>query len=887
MKTRDVLAVFNRGRISRLAFARTDVARVALSADVQTNWMPRRLGSMMVRPGLGYVGQSLGDGAYIPFLFSTVDCAIIDLTPGIMRVWDDGTDLVTRQAVATAVTNGAFTSDLTGWTDADEVGAASTWVAGAMQLVGTGFNAAKRQQAVSVAAPDQTKTHGLRVVVSRGPVLLRIGSTAGADDVFRQAVLRTGAHSIAFVPGAATVHVEFSSALKWPVLVDSCQIEAAGVMELPTPWADVAACKAVRWQQNADVVFCACSGLQQRRIERRGNESWSLVEFSADDGPFLTENVESIRITPSAIAGQITLTASRALFRPGHVGAIFRLTSQGQRVEAELAAESTFTGDVRVTGVGSDRGFTVSRSGTWSGTLSLQRSISEPGAWVKVAEYTGNGTVTYSDGLDNSIAFYRIGFEAGDYTSGTADVSLEFSAGSITGVARIIGYSSETSVSAVVLKELGGTAATEIWAEGAWSDEQGWPDAVAISEGRLWWSGQGRNYGSLPDGFTIYDPDIEGDSQPINRRIGEGAVNATNWMLPLQHLIVGTDGGEHSVRSTSFDEPVTPSNYNAKARTTKGSAPVPAVSEDGRGYFVGSSDTQVFELEYDAASYGFNALDLTTLVPEIGDATFVRLGVQQTPDYRLHAVRADGTVGILVRDAAEDVLCWVDVETDGPVEDVVVLPGLREDRVFYRVARTINGSTVRYLERWAMESEARGGAINKIADSHITGAGQVVGLEHLEGETVVVWGGGTDRGEYQVVGGAIYDPDLMAVPEFSSWVAGLGYDARYKSAKLAGQTGLGLSLTQRSRINAIGLVLADTHAQGLEYGPDFDTLDSLPLVEAGAVVDPGSVWESYDQDMIEFPGDWSTDNRVCLVGRAPRPCTVLAAVINVDRQDKD
>lgn len=50
------LLAFNRGIISPLALARTDIERLALSAEVQTNWMPRLLSSMMLRPGLGYIG---------------------------------------------------------------------------------------------------------------------------------------------------------------------------------------------------------------------------------------------------------------------------------------------------------------------------------------------------------------------------------------------------------------------------------------------------------------------------------------------------------------------------------------------------------------------------------------------------------------------------------------------------------------------------------------------------------------------------------------------------------------------------------------------------------------------------------------------------------------
>lgn len=879
MKTRDILAVFNRGRISRLALGRTDVSRVALSASIQTNWMPRTLGSMMLRPGLEYHGANPDDGANIPFIFDNSDTAILELSPSVMRVWNDGDTLLTRASVSSAIANGNFTTDLASWTDADDSGATSTWVAGEMQLLGTGYASARRQQQVSVVLADEDVVHALRIVVSKGPLLLRIGTTAGDDDIFRQAVLRTGTHSIAFTPGASSFYIEFSSSLTYPVLIDSVAVEASGTVELPTPWTDATTCKLVRWYQSSDVVFCACEGIQQRRIERRPNGSWSVVLFQSDDGPFLTENVDNIRITPSAITGAITMTASRSIWRSGHVGALYKLSSQGQLVASSLAAELTYTNPIRVTGVTSGRIFSVIRAGTWAGTLTLQRSIGEPGAWVDVATYTANGTTSYDDGLDNSIAYYRIGFNAGDYTSGTADASLEYAVGSITGVVRITGFTSATSVSADVITDLGGTAATEIWAEGAWSDVEGWPMATGIWEGRNWWSGNGRNYGSVSDAFTSYDPETVGDAGPINRRIGEGSVDKVNWLLPLQRLVAGTDGAEHTVRSTSFDEPITPSNYNTKAPSTKGSAEVPAVSTDGRGYFVGKTTKRVYELEYDLQKYDYSATDQTLLVPEIGDGGFIRIAVQQNPDIRLHCARADGTVGVLVRDAAEDVLCWVDVETDGFVEDVVVLPGTTEDRVFYRVRRTINGVTVRYHEEWAREDEARGGTLNKQADSFITGAGDVTGLSHLEGETVVVWADGVDQGEFSVSGGAIGQ-------SFTTWCAGLGYTGQYQSAKLAGQTQMGLSLTQTTRINQIGLVLADTHARGLKYGPSFDVLDDLPLVEDGAIVDGDTIWESYDKDMVEFPGEWSTDNRVCLQAAAPRPCTVLVAVLNVDRQDK-
>lgn len=885
MKGRDLLAIFNRGLVSRLALARvTDVSRVSMSAEEQTNWMPRTLGSMMLRPGLEYVETLLGNGAILPFIKSNDDTAIMELTASKLRILDNGTALLTRPTVSASITNGEFTTDLADWTDADESGAASVWSAGQMKLTGTQYTSARRRQEVTVDASETATVHALRIVVERGPLLLRVGSTAGADDVFSQAVLRTGTHSIAFVPGATSFWIEFSTSLKVPALVESCAIESAGTVELPTPWTTAALCKLVRWYQSEDVVFCACEGISPRRIERRPNGSWSVVRYEPDDGPYLLENTDSTRLTPSAISGEITVAASRPTFESGHVGAIFKLSSQGQKVESDLSAELTYTNAIRVTGVTSGRIFSVELAGTWSGTLTLQRSIGEPGVWVDVATYSSTGVANYDDGLDNTVAYYRIGFNAGDYTSGTAEASLVYSVGSIDGIVRITGYNSSTSVDAVVLQDLGGVDATEMWSEGSWSDVNGWPTAVAIWEGRVWWGGNGRIYGSASDAFTSFDPEIEGDGGPINRRVGEGIVSQVNWLLPVQRILVGTDGEEHSVRSTSFDEPVTPSNYNTKAPSTKGSIKAPAVSTDARGYFIGRSQTRVYEMQYDLQRYDYTATDATLLVPEIGGAGFIRLGVQRIPDVRLHAIKSTGEVAVLVRDEAEDVMCWVNVETDGVVEDVVVLPGDLEDRVFYRVRRTIEGVNVRYLEKWSREDQARGGTVTRLADSHVRGSGPtsvLTGLDHLEDKSVVVWADGEDKGAFTVSGGQVDVGEQV-----TDWCAGLGYRARYKSAKLAVTVnGLGPTLLMRTRIDRIGLILADAHSSGLKYGPSFDIMDDMPLMENCTDVTSGEIYSDYDEDLIEFPGDWDTDNRVCLEANAPRPCTVLAVAMSIDRQN--
>ncbi len=164
----------------------------------------------------------------------------------------------------------------------------------------------------------------------------------------------------------------------------------------------------------------------------------------------------------------------------------------------------------------------------------------------------------------------------------------------------------------------------------------------------------------------------------------------------------------------------------------------------------------------------------------------------------------------------------------------------------------------------------------------------ITGLSHLEGESVVVWGyttgdtTGKDLGTFTVASGQITGLSQTVTDA----CVGLGYSATFKSSKLAYAAALGSALTQTKRVNQIGLILADTHAQGIEFGQDFDIMDNLPLVEDGAETATDTVWEDFDGPMTTVPGEWNTDSRLCLRATAPRPCMVMAAVVDVTTNEE-
>ncbi len=898
---------FNRGLVSELGLARAvDIDRIAISAQTYLNFVPRVLGSMMLRPGLKHLGSTNANAAarYIPFVFATDDTALIELTDNAMRVWVNDA-LLTRPTVSSSVTNPNYTSNLNDWTDSDESGATSEWVTGGyMGLRGDGTNKAIREQAVSVAIPDRGVVHALEIRVFFGPVTLRVGSTQGEDDLFAETELNSGWHHIVFTPSSSPFWIQFSNFRTRRALVDSCDVFAGGTMTVTTDW-EAELLDNLRYDQSADVIFVSEPTTRQQRIERRDNGSWSVVNYIPEDGPFRAINDTPLTITPSALNGTVTLTASSKLFRSSsHIGSLWRLESDGQNVSSSIAAQNTFTNTIRVTGVDDNRQFGITitgLSGTGS-TVTLQRSTDEV-TWTDVSgeSYTTDQSKSYDDGLDNQIVYYRIGVKTGDYTAGTHVCSLQYDLGSITGIAIIGSVTDDVTATAEVLQDFGSTDAQKKWYEGAWSALRGFPSAVSFHEGRLWWFGKNGIWGSVSDAFDSFDDTVTGDSAPIIRTIGSGPVDRIHWSLSLQRLVLGAQGAEFSLKSNSLDEPITPTAFNLRDPGTRGSANVQAVKIDSIGVFVGKGGTRVFSTEIDQTSFDYESQELSVMVDKIGSPRIVRMAVQDQPDRRVHFVRSDGTVALFIYDKRENVLCWVNISSTGAsglIEDVVVLPateGDEEDQIYYVVKRTINGSTKRYLEKWALESEVGDLTQNKQADSFIAFTNDppsqtVTGLSTLEGESVVVWADGkclrdTDDeiATFTVASGQITPlTNNGSTYVATSGVVGLAYTAQWKSGKLLELGRFGRALGSHKNVRDLAIIAKDMHARGLQYGPNFTDLRDLPSTEEWQPVDIDTVHTDYDQEPIPFPGEWNVNSRLCLQAKAPRPVTLLGLMADLE-----
>jgi hypothetical protein len=583
------------------------------------------------------------------------------------------------------------------------------------------------------------------------------------------------------------------------------------------------------------------------------------------------------------------MTSSRNYFEASMINRLFRLFQSGQTVDENFTSDPADGAYIRVSGVDRARRFTWTVSGTWSGTVKLQVATDDgsgnPGGWSDVWTRNSNGTSTYTDSDDNVIKYFRFSVASGGLSSGVIETRLAYDGGSQTGVVRVTGYNSATSVNIEVIKRLYSNTATFEWDYSTWSDFDGWPSAVEAFGGRLFWGQGDLIHGSVPDAYKSFDDGIEGDSAPISRSIGAGTDRGILWLLGLQRLLAGTDSAEVSVKSSSFDEPLTSSSWFPIESSTRGGFNIRAVKCDKDGIFVQSSGTGVFSLSTEQGTLDYGSIDLTAMHEQICDGSpIVDMAVQRRPDTIVWFVLANGEARALTYEPSEKVIGWSRIVTDGLFKRVAANRGAGQDNVYFAVNR--NGT--QRLERLADVKDCRGGNLNCLADGFTrfttVGTTTTFSVPHLDGLPVTVW----------VHGVAVYDQDdpyivedgqvvlSPGVPNGRQVVIGAPYIADFQSTKLAYGAQGGTALFQRKKLSQLGMYLLNTAIGKVKVGKDFDTLRQITESYNGKPLTAGQVVSAYDADLLPVSSDWATDSRICIRMPSPYPFTAATLVLDVD-----
>lgn len=484
------------------------------------------------------------------------------------------------------------------------------------------------------------------------------------------------------------------------------------------------------------------------------------------------------------------------------------------------------------------------------------------------------------------------------------------------GFALVTAFTSTTQVTAVVQRAFGNNSASSEWMFGAFSDASGFPEVVTFHEQRLalaatrllpqsFWLSQSADFTNFrPDSDVSGNIQVE-DDDALDFTISADQVNNIQWMSSGRELVIGTIGGEWTVRSSGSQ--LTPTDVDVKQQTTHGSSRFQPARVGHVVLYLQRSRRKIREFVFDFGTDAFLSPDLTQLAEQITRGGVSRLVYQQEPYNYIHALRNDGQIATIAYLRDENVVGWSRTimggsfgTGDAVVESMASLPastvtGKRDqDELWLIVKRTINGQTRRYIEVldrmfegvdaeiFDEEDDFRTELLNLQktavnADSAIIYEGAstttITGLDHLEGETVSVWSEGAIEASKTVSSGQI---TLEA--ETTSAVIGLPYQHVYKSMKVAYGADSGSSVGKVKRIDAVVFLIDNTGA--IRSGPDIDRLEQHPLRE---VTDPmdSAVPLTTGEIRIPFPASHERDERVVIAGSDPAPHTILSYVLEM------
>lgn len=224
--------------------------------------------------------------------------------------------------------------------------------------------------------------------------------------------------------------------------------------------------------------------------------------------------------------------------------------------------------------------------------------------------------------------------------------------------------------------------------------------------------------------FTISAP-LQADDAVTFSLTGR-QVNRIKHIIDLAKPVVFTSAGEHIIGGDA-DGVISPTTVNLKQHSYNGSASLRPITINSNAVYLQGRENLVRDLGFDYTLDGYTGNDLTRFAThlfenyEISDWAY-----QQVPDSIIWAVRSDGVLLSLTYVREEQIFAWTRHDTDGVVERVAVIPEGAEDSVYLVVKRTINGSTVRYIER--MNTRTINDIVDlKLLDSAISYDGRYTG----------------------------------------------------------------------------------------------------------------------------------------------------------------
>lgn len=364
------------------------------------------------------------------------------------------------------------------------------------------------------------------------------------------------------------------------------------------------------------------------------------------------------------------------------------------------------------------------------------------------------------------------------------------------------------------------------------------------------------------------------DSDAINFRVVAREANTVRHLVPLNSLLALTSSAEWRVGAINTDA-LTPTSVSVKPQSYIGANNVQPVVVNNNLIYAAARGGHIRELAFNNDAGGYLTGDMSLRAPHLFDGLdIVDMALAKAPSPVIWMVSSDGRLVAVTYVPEQQIGAWHQHDTPGAFESVAAVAEGDEDAVYVVARRTINGQSVRYIERLhSRRFVAQRDAF--FVDSGLTYDGAetstITGLAHLENQRVSILADGAVHPPRVVTGGTITLDNPASVVH-----VGLPIIGDLESLPMAFEVqGYGQGRTK----NVNKMFIRVFNSGGIKAGPDYSK-----LVEAKQrTVEPyGSppLLKTKEIEIVVTPS-WDDSGRMCIRQEDPLPLTVLSICYEV------
>lgn len=406
------------------------------------------------------------------------------------------------------------------------------------------------------------------------------------------------------------------------------------------------------------------------------------------------------------------------------------------------------------------------------------------------------------------------------------------------------------------------------------------PGAVGYYQGRRWFAGSNNKPQGLYAtrsgtesnmGYSI--PTQANDS--ISVKLTSRQNNTIRHIVPASDLLLLTSGGEWKVFSNSGT--ITPFTIDYRPEDYVGASNVAPVTTASAVIYAQDRGGRVREMKFVWQQQGYRSADLSIMAPHLFDSyTLSSMTYTRSPTSIVWSTRSDGVLLGLTYVQEHEVAAWHHHDTPGTFECVCGTPEGAEDVLYAIVKRTINGRTVRYVERKRTRNYgALANAFFVDAGSTYVGAPvtNISNLWHLEGSLCSILADGAVCPQQVVTNGTL----PSALPVAAATVSiGLPYVADLETLPVAIEGEMAAAQGMNKNVNAVYMRL--NASSSVFVGPTLSRTTEMKQRTTEPYGSPPNAIS--DVVKIVINPSWNYNATISVRQPNPLPVTVLSMTLD-------